>query len=179
MVEASPAASAVIVRVPVPAPVERIRRRWDYAARLGVPSHVTVLFPFFGPDDLDRAVRRELAAIATRHRPFRVRFERVGRWPSVAFLAPEPSEPFARLTRDVVERFPDYPPYEGAHAEVVPHLTVAENPNAPLDEIAGAVEAALPFEHLVTSLAVLIETADGRWHGHWRLPLGGSNGLTR
>ena len=179
MVEASPAASAVIVRVPVPAPVERIRRRWDYAARLGVPSHVTVLFPFFGPDDLDRAVRRELAAIATRHRPFRVRFERVGRWPSVAFLAPEPSEPFARLTRDVVERFPEYPPYEGAHAEVVPHLTVAENPNAPLDEIAGAVEAALPFEHLVTSLAVLIETADGRWHGHWRLPLGGSKGLTR
>jgi len=178
-VEANRAASAVIVRVPVPAPVERIRRRWDHAARLGVPSHVTVLFPFLTPDDLDGPVRRELAAIATRHRPFRVRFERVGRWPSVAFLAPEPSEPFARLTRDVAERFPDYPPYEGAFAEVVPHLTVAENPNAPLDEIAGTVEAALPFEHEVTSLAVLIETADGRWHGHWRLPLGGPTGITR
>jgi 2'-5' RNA ligase len=175
-VEANRPASAVIVRVPVPPAVERIRRRWDRAARLGVPSHVTILFPFFAPDDLDGHIRRELVGIARRHEPFHVRFERVGRWPTVAFLAPEPAEPLARLTLDIAERFPDYPPYEGAFADVVPHLTIAENADAPLDEIAAAASGALPFEHAVTSLAVLVETTDGRWHGHWRLPLGRANG---
>ena len=38
-------ASAVIVRVPVPPGIERLRTRWDRAASLGVPAHVTVLFP--------------------------------------------------------------------------------------------------------------------------------------
>ena len=165
-------ASAVIVRVPIPAAIERIRRRWDRAARLGVPSHVTILFPFLAPDDLDGRVRRELAAIAARHEPFRVRFERVGRWPGVTVLAPEPAAPFADLTADVAARFPDYPPYEGAFDEVIPHLTIAENAEAPLDEIAGAAADSLPFEHPVNGLAVLVETAEGRWHGHWRIPLG-------
>ena len=33
-------------------------------------------------------------------------------------------------------------------------------------------EAALPFSHRVTRLDVLAEAAEGRWHGHWRIPLG-------
>jgi len=170
-VEANRPASAVIVRVPVPAAIERIRRTWDFATSLGVPSHVTILYPFLTPDDLDRRARRQLAAIAAHHDPFTVRFERVDRWPAVVFLPPKPSAPFARLIRDVASSFPDYPPYEGAFDEVVPHLTIAENAEAPHDAIAAEAVRALPFEHAV-SLAVLAETPDGRWHRHWRLPLG-------
>jgi 2'-5' RNA ligase len=171
-VEVTQPASAVIVRVPVPRPLERLRRRWDRAARLGVPAHVTVLFPFLHPADLSLDIRRELAAVAERHEPFRVRFERVGRWPAVVFLAPDPAEPLARLTHELAGCFPDYPPYGGAFDEVVPHLTVTENADAPLDAIAREADEILPFEHAITSLAVLVETSDGRWHGHWRLPLG-------
>lgn len=171
-VEATQPASAVIVRVPVLRPLERLRKRWDRAAGLGVPAHITVLFPFLHPADLTVDVRRELATIAARHEPFRVRFDRVGRWPSVVFLAPEPADPFARLTQEIARRFPGYPPYGGAFDEVVPHLTIAENAAAPHDEIAAEAARALPFEHAVTSLAVLVETGDGRWRGHWRLPLG-------
>jgi 2'-5' RNA ligase len=133
---------------------------------------VTVLFPFVHPVDLTAAMRLELADVAARHEPFVVRFERVGRWPAVVFLAPDPAEPLARLTRDLAERFPDYPPYGGAFDEVVPHLTITENADAPLDSIAEEADDILPFEHPITSLAVLIETPDGRWHGHWRLALG-------
>ena len=134
---------------------------------------MTVLYPFLHPADLTLDVRRELAAVAARHEPFRVRFDRVGRWPSVVFLAPEPAGPLSRLTHDMVDRFPDYPPYGGAFDEVVPHLTIAENADAPFDAIAGEAGVALPFERPVTGLAVLVETPDGRWHGLWRLPLGG------
>jgi hypothetical protein len=111
-------------------------------------------------------------AIAAGHRPFEVRFARVERFPTVVYLAPEPSAPFTRLTEAVVDRFPDFPPYGGAFEEVIPHLTITESGDAAFDAIAAHAETALPFSHRVTRLDVLVEAAEGRWHGHWRIPLG-------
>lgn len=171
-VEANRPASAVIVRVPIPAPLERLRRRWDRAAGLGVPSHITLLFPFLDASALDPACRSDVADVAAAVAPFRVRFERIGRFPNVLYLAPEPAEPFRLLTHELAARFPAHPPYGGAFDDVIPHLTIAENAEAPLDAIAGEVEPALPIERSVATLEVLIQTTDGRWHGHWRVPLG-------
>jgi len=164
--------SAVVVRVPVPPAVERLRRRWDRAARWAVPAHVTVLYPFVPAGDLDASVRHSLAGIAAEHRPFDVRFERVGRFPTVVYLAPDPPEPFNRLTEAIHSRFPDFPPYEGAFEVVIPHLTIVESTEAPLDEIATVAKAALPFRHHVTRLEVLVQGQDGRWLTRWRLRLG-------
>ena len=44
------------------------------------------------------------------------------------WLHPDPSAPFADLTAAVAQRWPDYPPYEGAFDEPIPHLTVSETP---------------------------------------------------
>jgi 2'-5' RNA ligase len=169
---ASGPASAVIVRVPVPPSIERLRRRWDRAASVGVPAHVTLLFPFLAPGDLAPNARRELASIAADNEPFDVTFASVGRFPNVVYLMPAPSGPFTRLTEAVFARFPGFPPYEGAFAEVIPHLTVAESTSAPHDEIAREAAALLPIRHRIMTLEVLVEGAEGRWHGHWRLPLG-------
>jgi 2'-5' RNA ligase len=165
-------ASAVIVRIPVPPAIERLRRRWDRAASIGVPAHVTVLFPFLTPADLAPDARRELASIAADAEPFDVTFASVGRFPSVTYLMPEPSGPFARLTEAVFATFPGFPPYEGAFEVVIPHLTVAESTSAPHDEIAREAATLLPVRHRITTLEVLVEGAEGRWHGHWRLTLG-------
>jgi 2'-5' RNA ligase len=164
--------SAVVVRVAVPPSLERLRRRWDWAAGVGVPAHVTVLFPFLPVELLLTPVRADLAAIATNEEPFEVRFERVGRFPNVVYLAPEPAAPFRRLTDAVVSRFPGYPPYEGAFDTVIHHLTIVEGASRPLDEIAAEAEQSLPFTHLVRAVETLIEGDDGRWHQHWRIPLG-------
>jgi 2'-5' RNA ligase len=164
--------SAVVVRVPVPPAVERLRRRWDWAAQWGVPAHVTILYPFVPAGDLDASVRRSLAGIAAEHRPFDVRFDRVGRFPTAVYLAPDPPEPFNRLTEAIHSRFPDYPPYEGAFEVVIPHLTVAESIEAPLDEVATVAETALPFSYHVTRLEVLVQGPDDRWLTRWRLRLG-------
>jgi 2'-5' RNA ligase len=164
--------SAIVVRVPIPTALERIRRRWDYAAGVGVPAHVTILYPFLQPNDLRPAVRAELVALAATVEPFDVRFAAIGRFPTVVYLAPEPSGPFAGLTRAVVDRFPDCLPYGGAHDVVIPHLTITESGEAPFDDIALQVGGALPFSHRVGRLEVLIEGGEGRWHGHWRIPLG-------
>jgi 2'-5' RNA ligase len=166
------AESAVVVRLPIPPALEHIRRRHDPVAGVGIPAHVTILYPFVAPDELDGRVRRELAEIAARHEPFQVRFERVGLWPGVAYLAPEPARPFARLIEDLVGAFPDHPPYGGAFEEVIPHLTITESTDSPLEEIAVAAAGSLPFERPVTRLEVLVENGVGRWHSRWRIPLG-------
>lgn len=166
------AESAVVVRLPIPPALERIRQRRDPVASVGIPAHVTILYPFVDPDDLVAGVRRELAAIVARHEPFRVRFERVGLWPGVVYLAPEPADRFSRLIDDLVAAFPHHPPYGGAFDVVIPHLTITESADAPLESIAAEAAASLPFERPVTRLEVLVEGTDGRWRAHWRLRLG-------
>lgn len=165
-------ATAIVVRIPVPVALKRLRRTWDAAAGAGVPDHVTILFPFLPPDRLASGVRDDLARIAALHEPFDVRFARIGRWPELVYLVPDPSAPFIRLTDAVVTRYPDYPPYGGSYDEVVPHLTVVGSAVAPLDEIAGESERHLPFGCRVTHLEVLVQRGTGAWRRRWRIPLG-------
>jgi 2'-5' RNA ligase len=124
--------SAVVVPVPEAEPaVGRHRARLDSAAGLGVPAHVTVLFPFVAPPDLTSTTMRQLAAAIGSVAEFGCVFRRTA-WfnERVLWLAPEPDAPFRALIRAVTAAFPDYPPYGGAHSDVVPHLTIGENPAA-------------------------------------------------
>jgi hypothetical protein len=164
-------ASAIVIRVPVPAGLDRVRRRWDTAAGAGIPAHVTILFPFLPASDLTPADRSALADIAHGVDRFEVAFRRVARFPRVVYLVPEPSAPISTLTAAVTTRYPGHPPYGGIFDEVVPHLTVTESDAAPLDEIAGETERWLPFTHDVVALEVLVESPEGRWRRHWRIPL--------
>jgi 2'-5' RNA ligase len=164
--------SAVVVTVRLPDGLARLRRRHDPSAAAGLPAHVTLLFPFLPVAGLSPGVRSVLAAIAATVPAFEVRFADVGRFPGVAYLVPEPSAPFVELTSAIADRFPEFPPYGGAHGEIVPHLTLTESAEAPLDVIAASARRYLPFTRAVPSIEVLAQRGDGRWHRHWRLPLG-------
>ena len=146
-----------------------------------MPPHVTVLYPFLPAAKLAPAVRQMLAAIAGGVAPFDVRFARLGRFPGVVYLAPEPDSTISALTRAIHALFPDYPPYEGAFKEVIPHLTITEARDPEIDEAmlrSVAAEAArdLPFRVRIERLEVIVEGADGRWRGGWRLALGTQGG---
>jgi len=164
--------SGVVVRVRLPAPLERLRRHEDFAAKVGVPAHVTLLFPFVPAAELRPGIRRVLAEIAATVEPFDVRFAEVGRFPGVVYLAPEPRYRFTALTEAIARRFPDYQPYDGAFDEVIPHLTLVESATAPLDAVAAAAERHLPFSCHVGSMEVLVEGPDAQWLGRWRIPFG-------
>jgi 2'-5' RNA ligase len=164
--------SAVVVRVRLPPALERLRERHDPAAALGVPAHVTLLYPFFPVIQLPDEARPALARIAADVRPFDARFTRVGRFPNVVYLVPDPSPPFARLTASIAGRFPAFPPYGGAFRAVVPHLTVADSDEAPLDAIASTVERFLPFTRRIEAIEVLVQRPGGPWRRRWRIPLG-------
>lgn len=124
-----PAQTALIVPVmAAEAAVGEHRRHLDGACAWGVPPHVTVLFPFVEPAvarqvDTAARIREAIRDVAA----FDCSFGQAS-WfgQEVLWLAPDPSQPFRDLTAGVFEAFPDHPPYAGAHADVVPRLTVGE-----------------------------------------------------
>ena len=165
--------SAIIVPVTVPVAVNRLRDRMDPSAAQGVPAHVTLIYPFMPPDGLKDDVRRRIEQIISSEASFPFRLTSVRRWPNVVYLEPEPAEPFRRLTKALATAFPEYPPYEGAHQDVIPHLTVAQD--VPDDYYAAAehaLPAMLPIRDVAREAWLIGHTPDQPWHTLWRLPFG-------
>ena len=157
--------TALVIAVPEAEPhVGALRARYDASDVNGIPAHVTLLFPFGDRDD-------GLEELFSRAEPFDFALTRVERWPTVLWLAPEPAERFAALTRALVERYPEYPPYEGAHDTVIPHLSVAHRTQAP-PEVDGTLRRALPIASRATHVVQLEEHADDRWRERGRFRLG-------
>ena len=110
-----------------------------------------------------------LAAIARDTEPFDVVLAGVARFPGVLYLEPRPAAPFVALTRAVHERWPARPPYGGAFAEIIPHLTAVDGPEP--GGVVAALERALPAPARAEVLQLLVED-DGAWHPMATLPMG-------
>jgi 2'-5' RNA ligase len=165
--------AVVVVAHAVEPAVGGWRSRYDSSASVGVPAHVTVLYPFLPLDEVAPDVVERLAAIVAAEPAFDVTFARFGRFPgSVLWLDPQPAEPFRRLTYAVWRAWPQTPPYGGAYDEVTPHLTVAEHPDEGLlDEISAEVARGLPVSMTVTTAQLLV-ARDGVWTVEATFPLG-------
>ncbi len=180
-----PAASEVRERrggliVPVPeaeAVVQGWRARFAPDAALGVPAHVTLLFPFHTLDQLDADGLADLRALFAGTPSIRARFASVGRFPEVVYLEPEPPAWFVALTRALSARF-GLLPYGGLHQEIVPHLTVAQHADqAVLAAVAQALPAVLPIMTRVREVWLMEETAAGRWERTATFPVGASESV--
>ena len=173
--------TAFIVAVPEAEPlVADLRARFDPSAAEGVPAHVTVLVPFMAPDALTPAVLARARTLCAAEPAFDFRLTAVRRWPTTCWLAPEPSAPFVALTRAMVDAFPGYPPYAGQHADIVPHLTVADGDAAAADAAEAALRARWPADapgRCRCTEVLLIGRHGARWRTLHRLPLGPSTGL--
>lgn len=142
----------------------------DPFAVLGVPAHITLLYPFVAPEQLDESVRSVVAGIVASEPSFPFTLTEARRWPDVVYLAPEPDEPFRRLTTALVEAFPEYPPYGRPEAEVVPHLTVAQAaPESYLLAAQHALPPLLPIRDVAREAWLMVKSG-GRWRTLWRLP---------
>lgn len=136
--------SALVVLFPtVDAVVSSYRSRLDSGAVLGVPAHVTVLYPFMPPELLSPAVLAELRHLLGQFPPFDTTFAQPGWFDNgLVYLRPTPDVPFRELTAAVAARWPDWPPYGGVHGEPTPHLTIGDIGTR--DEHARAAEAIVP-----------------------------------
>jgi 2'-5' RNA ligase len=154
--------SALVVPLPESEPlVGPWRERHDPAARAGMPAHVTLLYPFLAPREVDAAVEQALEEVVASRPAFPFSLERVGRFPGVLYLAPEPAEPFVELTEALVERWPGCPPYGGQFDSIVPHLTVAIGDEPP--ELAAALERGLPLHATAREVALMARRFRRPW----------------
>jgi 2'-5' RNA ligase len=168
----SPGVTALIVPAPEAEPVVGpLRHRYTPSGSEGVPTHVTLIAPFAPAPVLPSLLPQLEELIATwRAVPFTLR--RVRRWPGIVWLDPEPSAPFVAMTGALARAFPAYPPYEGLHDEVIPHVTVATRKEEDvLDELEAEVETALPIACAGDTVQLLQRGEDLRWHERlaWRL----------
>jgi 2'-5' RNA ligase len=171
-----PTHSAVIVRVPEAEPVVgHHRRELDESAPWGVPAHVTVLYPFMAPEQLDDTVHAKLTRAVGTVPEFTATFGSTAWFEDrVLWLAPEPPEPFRALTSSVAAAFPEHPPYEGVHDEVVPHLTVGQAAEVErLRAVERQVRSTLPVRKRVTEVEVIVGRPEvgGSWAVVGRFPL--------
>lgn len=168
--------TALIVVVPEAEPVVApLRLRYDPSARLGVPAHLTVLFPFAPRDALSREHLDGLAAVLAAVEPFAFELRTIARFPATVYLEPAPAAPFAALTAAIARRFPEHPPYGGRFPTVIPHLTVAdlqpENVDRAERELAAALAAHGPIRSHCREIALIEEDDDGRWRPRASLAL--------
>jgi len=173
-----PRRSGLLVPVPEAEPlVGALRSRHDPVANLGIPTHVTVLFPFVPAADLDAGVHAALRDLFGPMAPIAYRFARVGRFgETTVYLEPDPAEAFSALTRAVVARWPEHPPYEGAFEIVVPHLTVgdqlaAEAADALEHDARRSLEDHGPVAGRCDAVILMVEGEDARWSTVGRYPL--------
>lgn len=163
--------TAVLVHVPEAEPlVGHWRLKHTYDAPLGIPAHVTLLFPWVQVDELSEDDEERLARLIAGTEPFDVMFARTARFPDVLYLEPEPSQLFSALTAAIAAEWPEHPAYEGLHEAVVPHLTVAHGEDDLLERIRGEVEPRLPLRTRVSEAKLFVEDEAGRWQERTRLP---------
>jgi 2'-5' RNA ligase len=169
------ASTALVVLVPeAEAAISSVRARFDTSAHLGVPAHVTLLFPFMPLSAISSSVLASLQALFAGFASFTASFATVRRWPQEAYLAPESEAPFIALTRGIAARFPDHPPYEGRHSEIVPHLTVAQGSAVAAERGAEEVSAVLAASGPVLAVCTavtLLENSSGAWQAWHTFPL--------
>ena len=158
--------------------VSRHRAAHDRAARVGVPAHLTVAYPFKPAEHLDESDLDVLAAICRSTPAIDLSFSRTG-WfgDEVLFLEPDDPAPLVSLVRRIEGAFPDHPMYGGAHDDLHPHLTVGHGAAvAALQQVEREVRAHLPLGDRSTELQLwqgppLTSEAPG-WRSVRSFPLG-------
>jgi 2'-5' RNA ligase len=153
------------------------RDRYDPSAKDGMPAHITLLYPFKSPEEIDGKVLDNLRHCFSNFMPFEYRLITIKRFPGeVLYLAPEPEEPFRQLTLAIWGCYPETPPYRGRYLTVIPHLTVADHMGeqglgAVAREFEQATQGRLPIEAKAAEVA-LMDSRSGRWEINTTFRLG-------
>jgi 2'-5' RNA ligase len=142
-----------------------------------MPAHITLLYPFKSPNEIDEAVLDTLRHCFSGFTPFEFSLTAINRFPGeTLYLVPEPEDPFRQLTLAIWGRYPETPPYGGRYSTIVPHLTAAQLVGEQrLGQVARKLEQAsqerLPIRAQAAEVA-LMDTRSGRWEINTAFKLG-------
>jgi 2'-5' RNA ligase len=127
-------------------------------------AHITLIAPFGPASRFDKALVGLLRDVFRTVSPFDYSLTAVRDFPDgVTYLAPEPVEPFRKLTDAIVGMFPEYPPYGGMFDDVIPHCTIESDRRA-------AAAAALPITERATRAHIVHARTENDWQWIATLP---------
>jgi 2'-5' RNA ligase len=169
--------SALIVPIPeVERIVGQLRVQYDPAARLGVPAHITLLYPFRPAETAINEINT-LRTVCAPIEAFAFAFTDIRRFPATAYLHPDRSQTFVEMTKTILNQWPDCQPYGGAFTDVVPHLTVADKVGREtLEEVEKALRPQLPINCVAREIWLLASDGAGIWSKAVGLKLASSPG---
>lgn len=164
--------SQSVILIPVPSAdpiVGEWRKKYDDVALHGIPSHITLLFPFKESSEIDEEIIQKLDNIFSSVKQFSFTLERIHTFPNVIFLEPNPRGRFIKLTEAIVHVFPDNLPYEGKFPSINPHLTIggfSEEQKIPSlkEKIACDISSALPIKTKAREAWLMVKDENGEWH---------------
>lgn len=157
--------SGLVLLAPALEPaIADLRARHDPAARQGMPAHLTVLYPFMDPVEIGPTQRARIAEVFRGFEGLELTFSRIGRFPEVLWIAPEPAQPIVAMVRALSEAFPAFPPYGGQFDTVIPHITVAHGESFDLAALEPELRRRLetPIRQRVDAVS-LFTTVRRRW----------------
>ncbi len=156
--------SAIIIPVPEVEPiVGPLRLKYDATTRLGVPAHITLLYPFCPPQSVDTEIETLRGACRSMER-VSFSFTEVRRFPSTVYLHPDKSEVFVQIIKALTQIWPHCKPYRGIHDEVIPHLTVADGLDIrSLVTVEDSLRSHLPVQCVAKEVWLLTSDHAGMW----------------
>jgi 2'-5' RNA ligase len=171
--------SALVV---VAAEAEPVVREWRLrfdreSVDRGIPTHLTILFPFVPEAANDRDTLALLRRLYAPVRTFAYRLASVESFPDAAWLAPEPRRPFLDLIARTRQAFPDRPPYGNPEHLPVPHCTlgIADDParvDEMVRELRDGLGPSLPIHCRAVEVALVGELPNGAWVVRETFPFG-------
>ncbi|HEV3039608.1 MAG TPA: 2'-5' RNA ligase family protein [Candidatus Angelobacter sp.] len=167
-----PNESAIIMPVGEVEPiVASLRMQYDKSASLGVPAHITLLYPFRPASTAEKEIENLVeffSAIST----FEFSLAEVRRFPRTAYLHPDVPERFTDIIRKLLEKWPDCQPYHGAFQDIIPHLTVADDVDVhELDMVQERLLHRLPVTCIAKEAWLLFSDDNGFWSKKICFPL--------
>ncbi len=142
--------NALIIPVALPEALERLRLEGDPSARQ-LPAHVTVHFPF-ADEPKTKIVTPELKKLVGRIETFRIQFDCLDHFDMpdevIYYLKVSSTPQLVTLFHTIWNKFRAYPPYEGKHQTIVPHITLARYARPVSEEkVARLLEAVEQHRH--------------------------------
>lgn len=157
--------TAVIVPVPAVEPV-LAQHRTQLGIRdsldRGIPAHITLVYPFLDSEQADPNSRARLAGIMNDTQVIRFSLTSIRWWDALAWLGPEPADPFVALTERLIAVF-GILPYNGAYGEITPHLSISDGRARDIDTAIRDIESSLPIKAHADRAQLMTGTESGPW----------------
>jgi 2'-5' RNA ligase len=175
--------SALVLPVlPVDPLARPYRKQYTIDGAMGLPAHITILFPFFDQQAWTADNQARLEATAAGIEPFEYQIVGFNRFveKGVLYLEPDNQEMLLSLIHAIATLFPELAPYEGRVAldQLIPHISIAfAESGVELDRIETEfrrdIDVSLPWT-IKADQIWLVVTSNGQWYRRARIGLGPS-----